>query len=148
MWNSALEMRLWGSKREPFRVLLPLLRHVAPLNDGNCRLTMPVGKGCWARDALSHTSNVGGFNSVKNNSHTIKYIYNESVKIIVGCNVAFHTNDCGNFPKTVPVFESIVAHVRLRCTRDYLRPSICSLIMLIMVTIIVSLIILLKVPYV
>ena len=42
------------SNREPFHALLPLLCHVVPLNDGNCRLTMPVGKGRCARDALPH----------------------------------------------------------------------------------------------
>ena len=45
-------VRIWCSKREPFRVLLPLLRHVVPLNDGNCRLTMHVDKGRRARNAL------------------------------------------------------------------------------------------------
>ena len=52
------------SKREPFHVLLPLLRHVAPLNDGNCRLTMPVGKGRCARDALPHAFHIGVFKFV------------------------------------------------------------------------------------
>ena len=34
----------WCSKREQFRVLLPLFRHVVPLNDGNCRLKMPISR--------------------------------------------------------------------------------------------------------
>ena len=41
--------------------LLPLLRHVVPLNDGNCRLTIPVVKGRCAREALSHAFNIGVF---------------------------------------------------------------------------------------
>ena len=31
---------LWCWKREPFQVLLPLLRHVMPFNDRNCCFTM------------------------------------------------------------------------------------------------------------
>ena len=39
-------------KWEQFRVLLPLLRHVVLLNDGNRRLTIPVVKGRCAHVAL------------------------------------------------------------------------------------------------
>ena len=42
-------------------MLLPLLRHVVHLNDGNCRLTMPADKGRYARDALPHTFDIGVF---------------------------------------------------------------------------------------
>ena len=49
------------SKREPFHALLPLLRHVSPLHDGNCRLTIPVIKGRCAREALPHVFNIGVF---------------------------------------------------------------------------------------
>ena len=84
-------------KREPFHALLPLLRHVGPLNDGNCRLTMPVGKGRCARDALPHTFHVGVFKFVFTISTAIKHIYKESAHIIEGCNVACDTNDCWNF---------------------------------------------------
>ena len=41
-----LNRRIWCSKREQFRVLFPSLRHMAPINDRDCRLTMPD-----ARDA-------------------------------------------------------------------------------------------------
>ena len=85
------------SKREPFHALLPLLRHVAPLNDGNCRLTMPVGKGRCARDALPHAFHIGVFKFVFTISTAIKHIYKESAHIIEGCNVACDTNDCWNF---------------------------------------------------
>ena len=47
------------SKREPFHALLPLLRHVVPLNDWNCRLIIPVVKGRCAREALPHAFNIG-----------------------------------------------------------------------------------------
>ena len=85
------------AKREPFHALLPLLRHVVPLNDGNCRLTMPVGKGRCARDALPHAFHIGVFKFVFTISTAIKHINKESAHIIKGCNVACDTNDCRNF---------------------------------------------------
>ena len=85
-------------EREPFHVLLPLLHLMVPLNVGNCHLTMPVIKGRCACNALSNKLNIGEFKSIKNNFITIKHIQNESVNIIEGCNVAFDTNDCWNFP--------------------------------------------------
>ena len=66
------------SKWEPFHALLPLLRHVVPLNDGNCRLTMPVIKGRCAREALPHAFSIGVFKYGKSNRTTIKHNYNES----------------------------------------------------------------------
>ena len=77
------------SKREPFHELLPLLRHVVPLNDGNCRLTIPVVKGCCAREALSHAFDIGVFKYGKSNPTTIKHIYNESHNLNESCDVAF-----------------------------------------------------------
>ena len=67
------------------------------LNDGNCRLTMPVGKGRCARDALPHAFHIGVFKFVFTISTAIKHIYKESANIIEGCNVACDTNDCWNF---------------------------------------------------
>ena len=69
------------SKRGPFHALLPLLRHVVPLNDGNCRLTIPVVKGRCAREALPHAFNIGVFKYGKSNPTTIKHIYNESTNL-------------------------------------------------------------------
>ena len=46
------------SKREPFHALLQLLRHVVPLNDGNCRLTIPVVKRRCAREALPYAPDI------------------------------------------------------------------------------------------
>ena len=73
-WNTSC------SKRGLFRMLLPLLRQVVPLNDGNC--------------ALRHAFHIGVFKLIKTISITIKHIYTESASIIEGCNVAFNTNDC------------------------------------------------------
>ena len=69
-------------EREPFRVLLPLLRHVVSLNDENCRLTIPVVKGRCARDAIPHTFNIDLFECGKNNSTKLKLIYNEFGNLI------------------------------------------------------------------
>ena len=63
-------------------MLLPLLRHVMPLNDGNFRLTIPVVKGRCARDALPHAVHIGMFEFVKTICTTIKHIYKESANII------------------------------------------------------------------
>ena len=85
------------SKREPFHALLSLLRHVVPLNDGNCRLTIPVVKGRCAREALPHSFNIGVFKFVLTISPAIKHINKESANIIESCTVACDTNDCWNF---------------------------------------------------
>ena len=58
---SPFRIRILCSKRESIRVLLPFSRHVVPFRDEHCRRTMPVGKRRWARDALSHTFNIGVF---------------------------------------------------------------------------------------
>ena len=110
---------------ESFRVLLPLLRHVMPLNGGTCRLTMLVGKGRCAHDVLPHTFNIGVFRSVKNNSATIKHIYNEYGNIIKGCNVAFGASD---FHKLCASDWRVWWHALTFVTRDYLTLGICSLI--------------------
>ena len=49
------------SKREPFQALLPLLRHLVPLNDGNSHLTIPVVKGRCACEALPHAFDIDVF---------------------------------------------------------------------------------------
>ena len=79
-------------------MMLPLLHHVVPLEDGNCHLTMPVGKGHCAHDKLPHTFNISMFKSIENDSTTIKHIYSESANIIGGCKIAFDNSDCWNFP--------------------------------------------------
>ena len=87
-------------------------------------------KGHYAHDALPHTFSISLFKSIINNSATIIHIYNKSANIIESCNITFDTNDCWNFPKTVPVFgiESMVTRVCLCYMQDYLTPGICSLI--------------------
>ena len=85
------------SKRESVHELFPLLRHVVPLNDGNCRLTIPVLKGLYARDALPRAFHIGVFKFVKTISTAIKHVYKESLNVIEDCNVAYDTNECWNF---------------------------------------------------
>ena len=85
------------SKREPFHMLLPLLRHVVPLNNGNCHLTIPV-KGRCAREALPHAFDIGVFKYSKSNPTTIKHIYNEFENLNESSDVAFHSNNWWNLP--------------------------------------------------
>ena len=104
--------------------------HATPITTSRaapCRFTMSVGNERCARNALPDTFNIGVFNSVKNNPTTMKHVYNESGNGIEVCNGAFAASD---ILQTVPVFgiKSMVIRVRLRYTRDYLTPGICSLI--------------------
>ena len=86
------------SKREPFHAILPLLRHVVPLNDGNCRLTIPVVKGRCAREALPQAFNIGVFKYDKSNPTAIKHIHNESENLNESCDVAFDSNNWWKLP--------------------------------------------------
>ena len=114
----------------PFHALLPLLRHVVRLNDGNCHLTIPVVKGRCAREVLPHAFDIGVFKYGRSNHTTIKHIYNGSENLHGSCDVAFDSNNWWNLPWTVPVIgvESMVTRAGLRYTRDYLTPGICRLI--------------------
>ena len=86
------------SKREPFHALLPLLRHVVPLNDGNCLLTIPVVKGRCAREAPPHVFDIDVFKYIISNPTTIKHIYNEAENLNESCDVAFDSNNRWNLP--------------------------------------------------
>ena len=86
------------SKQEPFHALLPLLRHVVPLNDVNCRLTIPVIKGRCAHEALPHAFNIGVFKYCKSNFAPIKRIKNEFENLNESCDIAFDSNNWGNLP--------------------------------------------------
>ena len=50
---------------------------------------MSVVNGRLAHDALLHIFNIGEFESVKKNSTTMKYTYNEFVSLIDNCDIAF-----------------------------------------------------------
>ena len=76
----------------------PIVRHVVPLNDGNCHLTIPVAKGRCAREALPHIFDIGVFKYGKSNHTTIKNIYNESENLNGSCDVAFDSNNWWNLP--------------------------------------------------
>ena len=54
----------------------PIVMSHGALNDGNCRLTMPVGRGRCAHDTLPHTFDISVFKTVKKNSNKIKHSYN------------------------------------------------------------------------
>ena len=85
---SPLKWRSSRSKREPFRMLLPLLRHVAPLSDGKLLSHNAVVKGRCARDAIPWTFHIEVFKCGQDDSDTITRI---------GCSVVFETDDRWNF---------------------------------------------------
>ena len=78
--------------------LLPLLRHVVPINVEYCRRTIPVVKGRCAREALPHAFDIGVFKYGKSNHTTIKHIYSESENLNESCDVAFDSNDWWTLP--------------------------------------------------
>ena len=57
-------------------MLLSLLRHVVPINGGNCRLIMLVDKGRYTPDAPPHTFDIGVFKTFKKDFTTIKRVHN------------------------------------------------------------------------
>ena len=75
--HSPFKLRIRCSKGEMFCMLPPLLGHAVPLDDGNCRLSMPVVKGRCTHDAPPHTFNKGVFKFIKTNSTTVKHTYIE-----------------------------------------------------------------------
>ena len=64
-----------------------------PLNDGNCRLIIPIVNGRYAREALPHAFNIGGFEYGKSNHTKIKHIYNEFETLNESCDVVFVTHE-------------------------------------------------------
>ena len=85
-WYYPFKLRIWCSKREPFRVLPALLRHVVLVNNGNCRLTMPVDKGRCACDALPNTFDTCVFKTVKIIYHNKTYpqlICKHKLKVLI-----------------------------------------------------------------
>ena len=114
---------------------LPLLCHVVSINNENCHLTMPVVKGCFAHDMLLHTFYIDMFELnkfIKNNSTTVKHIYNESVNLTVVMLlelVEFPINSASGRHRKYGDMHLPSLHMRL-LDSDYLTPSICSLIKL------------------
>ena len=82
---SPLKWRSSRSKREPFCVLLPLLRHVAPLSDGKLLSHNGVVKGRCARDAIPWTFHIEVFKCGQDNSDTITRIGDDSVELLDSC---------------------------------------------------------------
>ena len=116
------------SKREPFHALLPLLHQVVPLNDGNCRLSIPVAKGCWACEVLPHACNIGVFQYGENNPTTINTFtinLRTLMKVVMLLSTAIFG---GIFHKQCQWLgvESMVTCTGLGYTQDYLTPGICS----------------------
>ena len=105
---------------EPFHALLPLFRHVMPVIDGNCRLTIPDVKGRCARERVPDAFDIGVFKYYKNNPTIIKHIYNESGNLNDSCDVVFDSN---NLWCTLIGIDSMVTRAGLRYTRDCLTPK-------------------------
>ena len=82
---------------ESLCVLLPLLHHVVPLKNSNCRLTTAVVKGRYAPDAQTCTFNIDVFKLGKKNYITVKHIYNESANL-TGLMFDFDSSDWCDFP--------------------------------------------------
>ena len=95
-WHSLLDRRIWCSNREPLRVLLPLLFIWCPLNNGNCRLTMPIAEGRCAREALPISLISACLNPVK---RILQHILSLYANLIDSCDFAFDANDWWNSHK-------------------------------------------------
>ena len=74
----------------------PLLRHVVPFNDGNCRLTISAVVTRYLTALIS-----AYLNAVKQ-LRDIKHICNEFKRNDI-CDVDFDSNNWWNLPQTVPV---------------------------------------------
>ena len=75
----------WRSSRsnlEPIRLLIPLLRHVAPLSDGKLLSDNAVVKGRCARDAIPWIFHIEVFKCSQDNSDTITRIGDDSVELL------------------------------------------------------------------
>ena len=95
---------------------LPLLRHVAPLNDRNYLLTVPVVKGRRDRDPLLEITKIWVFKCGKSSSTKAKPIHNESGKFIESYAVHFDINWPSNLIKMVTVLglEFMVSRASIR----------------------------------
>ena len=95
-------------------------RHTVPLNHGNCGFTVPVRQGSCVRDPLLFTFNTGVFESGKNNTITIRHIYDEFAGLIEDHNVASGTDEYSSLASTVPVIgkKGTAARAHIRYLRD------------------------------
>ena len=119
-------------RAESFSMPLPLLRHVAPLNDRNCLLTVPVVKvkGRRDRDPLLEITKIWVLKCGKSSSTNVKPVYNESGKFIESHAVHFDINWPSNLIKMVTVLglEFMVSCASIRYAPEFLTPGIRSLI--------------------
>ena len=117
-------------RRELFHELLLLLRHVVPLNDGNCRLTMPVVKGRCACEyylTLLVSMCLKPLKGILPQQNIFTMNLRTSLTIVI---LLLTPMIGGINQKTVPMIgmESMVIRAPLRYTRDCLPSGICSLI--------------------
>ena len=109
-------------KREPPRVLLPLLSHVVPNHDGDCRLTNAVVKVLGAREPLPGTTNIRVFKRGK----IFLSRNNESANFIESYVVYIDTNEPLNIIEMMAMIgmEGMVPHANLHYTWNFLTPGI------------------------
>ena len=90
---------------------------------------MPVVKGQCARDVLPHFFNISVFKSGEKISSTIRHIYNESVNLFDSSNAVL-TPMIGviSHKQCQWLAWRVWWHMLTFVTRDYLMPSICSLL--------------------
>ena len=117
-----LKSRIWCLKREPFHILLRLLRRMMALNDRICRFKMPIIKGYGVYVPQPQVTKIWMFKCVKSNSTTKLHAYNESANYIGSYTVHFNINRPSNLTEMVPVIgmEGIVSHTCLCYSRDHL----------------------------
>ena len=96
----------------------PIFTSRGALNDLNCRLTMPVVKGCGARDLLLEITKIWVFKCSKRNSATLKHLYRGSANCIESYSIVFHINRL--LDRTAPAIniEGIISRAHLRYTLD------------------------------
>ena len=114
-WYSA---QIAYSKREPFRLLPPLRRHVVLLNGGNCRHKMHVAKGRGALDLLSGCSDA--VEAIQPQCCLITMTMRTSLRVMLFISTSIdHRSSC---------LWSQWLEWKARChTRDFLKLGICTL---------------------
>ena len=86
-------------------LLLPMLHHMVPHNDGNCHPTMPIIKRQGACDPLLETTKIRVVECSKSNSATMKHIYNKAANFIKTYVVHIGTSEPLNLTEMVPVIS-------------------------------------------
>ena len=117
--------RIWGSKQELFHMLLWLLHYMVPINNVNCRLTMPLIKVLWVC-----YPKIWMFKCDKSNPTTMKQVYNQSAIFVEYYTLHFDINGSWNLTQMAPVIgmEGMVSWAQPHHTQGNLMLGIYGLI--------------------